>query len=1171
MARKKRTQPNTNSRIGSNNKIRNASSVKQSLFPGASSSTKANEDQRTPAPTRAAGSPIHSLELSSLDPVFEGESDVEVVVEEAVVVGEKQPLKFEAKDIVSEVDYWKTVVVCYALGANPPASEIAGFINRIWRKHGYDNISFLQNGVLRAWTPKLKLAKEKVTRVPVWIRIHDLDLKFWGKKCLERIADEVGKVVRCDVYTEQRIHVAYARILVAMEMDQPLVSEVQYLDEVDKLGVVRIEYEWLPVMCKTCNGFGDEAGKCTRRKVQQVWRKKIQPAPVQPAPILVPNPVEVHAVPGTPRVIVGLNNQVGFWNVRRLNSSAKQKEIKWFLHNNKVELFGLLETKIRRSGINKSVDVLGNNWSFCTNHSCHEYGRVWILWNPRVFRVLDIECDAQGIHVNVALVNGLKSFGVTMVYGFNSAAERVGLWDWLDRIGSKVQGPWMWCGDFNGVLAPDERIGQPVTLAEIRAFAECATGSFFTWNNKQVLRIGCFAGLMHNGDWGMEFSEAYAHFLPEGLFDHCSCLISLLGQEGRRNSMFKSSWNVQVLGTPMYRVVKRLKGLKDCFRWLNKVVFSNVEQNAQKRIQDELEAAQAYRFLQKASMEFLAQKAKVQWCEEGDANTAYFHSSIKARRRQNKVLEVLDMNGVLCASPEQINTAFEEFYKNLLGTCNVVENVHVPTVSKGPCVSEDHVQLLPGAQDVILAVQAFFRSGKLLKQLNATVLTLIPKKQSPRSVRDFRPIACCNVLYKCISKVLCSRMSGVLTDIISPVQTAFIRGRNIVENIHICQDLVRLYGRRACSPRVMLKVDLQKAYDTVEWSFVKEMLVALRFPDKFVQLVMECVTTPWFSIALNGEVFGFFQGKRRLRQGDPLSPLVFNVWMEYLSRIMGCLKSLALNHLYFADDVLIFRKGDVPSASGLKMNVGKTQFYVNGVSNEKEGLLWIKWIHAVYLKQRSLEDYRLSTNSSCTWRGVFKVWEKLKNGFIGHWWRSNGQRYTVFDGYQWLAPVVNKVPWASFVWNKVCVPKHSIIGWMMVQGRLPTCDRLLNWGIDSGAVCFLCRDGDETHEHLFFNCVYGKRCVQILNARCQVAVPEADVWCWWTRSRLKPLVKKEIIGALLIGLIYSIWYVRNQCRIDDVMVRPQSVVDRVVQCVKVRCNSVYISTPVSIRLWLMGL
>lgn len=110
----------------------------------------------------------------------------------------------------------------------------------------------------------------------------------------------------------------------------------------------------------------------------------------------------------------------------------------------------------------------------------------------------------------------------------------------------------------------------------------------------------------------------------------------------------------------------------------------------------------------------------------------------------------------------------------------------------------------------------------MLKQINHTELVLIPKTSQAQSVEEFRQIACCNVFYKIIEKIIASRLSGVLSNLIDPAQTAFIGGRCITDNIHLAQELLRQYTRKRISPRCMIKVDLQKAYDTVSWEFLQE-------------------------------------------------------------------------------------------------------------------------------------------------------------------------------------------------------------------------------------------------------------------------------------------------------------------------------------------------------------
>ncbi|KAL9224822.1 hypothetical protein vseg_000822 [Gypsophila vaccaria] len=734
--------------------------------------------------------------------------------------------------------------------------------------------------------------------------------------------------------------------------------------------------------------------------------------------------------------------KLGFWNVKGLNSSAKHKEIKLFMHSNKVELFGLLETRVKNTSMNKVVPNVCSGRSFCTNICAHPGGRIWMLWNPDTIQVDAIECDSQSIHSYVTVIANKTGFWFTLIYGLNSASDRALLWTAQLRRRDTCRGPWLWCGDFNAICSIKNRIGAPVQLSEIRPLLEClrncgmqemkATGSYFTWSNKQEAEDRVYSKIdwvFQNDDGMLAFPEANAHFLPEGVFDHCPCIMTLWESSYHRPKAFKyfnmwslvdefpttvaQYWNQPVAGTLMFQLVSKLKILKGPLKKLNHQRFSNVEVEAShaktqlttvqellqkdpsnlRLLEEEKEATQYYSLMAKARDSFLRQKSKAQWGIEGDSNSPYFHCCIKARRSNNKVLSLTDDNGLVQTDPKRINQMFEDYYMSLLGSIAAVQKVHSPTVALGPLITAEHMQLLttdvtegevksalfsiqgnkaPGPDgyssqffqdawdtvgaDVFHGVEDFFKTGKLLKQLNHTLVTLIPKKDRPTSVIDFRPIACCNVVYKILSKVLCNRLSLVLPDIVSLNQSAFIKGRQIVENVLICQDLVRLYGRSACSPRAILKIDLKKAYDSVEWCFLLDMLTALGFPTKFRELIMVCVTTTSYTLYLNGSHFGYFKGKRGLRQGDPLSPLLFTLCMKYLSRIHlnmrqrpgfryhPLCKKMQLTHLCFVDDLVMFSRGDqvsitlllsaFSSATGLTMNRTKSHIYFNGVPRD---------------------------------------------------------------------------------------------------------------------------------------------------------------------------------------------------------------------------------------------
>ena len=159
-----------------------------------------------------------------------------------------------------------------------------------------------------------------------------------------------------------------------------------------------------------------------------------------------------------------------------------------------------------------------------------------------------------------------------------------------------------------------------------------------------------------------------------------------------------------------------------------------------------------------------------------------------------------------------------------------------------------------------------FTFGSILAFLNTTLITLIPKCNNPESLANFRPISLCNFVYKIISKVLVAKIRHLLNNLISPIQTAFVLDRRGVDNVVIAQELLYTMDRmKRKEGYIAVKVDLKKAYDRLEWSFIHKVFQAFWFPDNIIKLIMSCISTSSLSVLVNGCALDPFSPSRGIR------------------------------------------------------------------------------------------------------------------------------------------------------------------------------------------------------------------------------------------------------------------------------------------------------------------
>jgi hypothetical protein len=226
---------------------------------------------------------------------------------------------------------------------------------------------------------------------------------------------------------------------------------------------------------------------------------------------------------------------------------------------------------------------------------------------------------------------------------------------------------------------------------------------------------------------------------------------------------------------------------------------------------------------------------------------------------------------------------------------------------------------------------------------------------------QFRPIAMANFKFKIISKVLADRLATIMPNLISKEQRGFVAGRNIRDCICLTSEAINLLDKKSFGGNIALKIDISKAFDTLDWSFLLKVLKQFGFSTTFCNWIQAILSSAYLSISINGSQHGFFNCKRGVRQGDPLSPLLFCLAEEVLSRgisklvvdgnmelIKGSRNSLVPSHCLYANDIMVFCSGKLSCIQALKnlfvryancsgqiINAAKSTIYSGGISQSR--------------------------------------------------------------------------------------------------------------------------------------------------------------------------------------------------------------------------------------------
>ncbi|XP_021836344.2 uncharacterized protein [Spinacia oleracea] len=381
-------------------------------------------------------------------------------------------------------------------------------------------------------------------------------------------------------------------------------------------------------------------------------------------------------------------------------------------------------------------------------------------------------------------------------------------------------------------------------------------------------------------------------------------------------------------------------------------------------------------------------RARANELRDGDKNTGFFHQKASQRKHYNTISGLLDEGDVWRSRREDVEELVASYFGTLFTSeapydfehamsgmdTLVTQEMNVgldtePTDEEiKAALFQMHPNKAPGPDgmhalffqkflhivggDIIMFVKQWWRGLIDLNEVNKTCVVLIPKCENPKRITEFRPISCCNVLYKIVSKTMANKLKPLLGDIISVNQSAFVPKRLITDNALIAFEIFHAMKRRGEGKdgSVALKLDMKKAYDRVEWLFLEKVMYRLGFSDNWVRRIMDCLSSVSFAFKINGRISGSVTPSRGLRQGDPISPYLFLIVADAFSTLIAkaareklihgvkiCNGAPRVSHLFFADDSILFAKATVREcsviadiiskyerASGQSVNLDKT-------------------------------------------------------------------------------------------------------------------------------------------------------------------------------------------------------------------------------------------------------
>nr|GEY63836.1 hypothetical protein [Tanacetum cinerariifolium] len=741
---------------------------------------------------------------------------------------------------------------------------------------------------------------------------------------------------------------------------------------------------------------------------------------------------------------------------------------------------------------------------------------------------------------------------------------------------------WPWCllGDFNSALyLVDKAVGVSSIDISMREFNECvddivvldvqSSGLHFTWNQKQrgkdgvLKKIDC---IMANFYFNDIFVGVHANFKPYQISDHAPLVLcaptnanknpkpfkffNILTSHDRFRRVVADIWSICVSGFAMFKVTQKLKHLKKPFR---KLLYEKGNLHANVTCpRNELDRVQLALDVDPFNSSLKEEKA------------IFIDAFNESRIIRNRIDVVTNCVGLLFEN-ERVAVVFVSHYEQFLGQAGTTQTFDAAELFLNRLDTQDALYMTraithqekealvsmgndkaPGpdgyraaffkedwdiiADDVTSAVLEFFINGRLLKELNHTIIDLIPKVRYPARVNDYRHISCCNVLFKCIRKRGLRQgdlLSPYLFTLVMEVLTLMLyrRVRNAEFTYH-----------RYCS-----------RLNLINLCFANNLFLFAHGDAQSTCVIKEALEE--FKHASGLDCKELIEKVKARVQDWKNKSLSFAGRIQLIKSVIGSM------HIYWAsifiipNRVLLDLEQIMRDEGGLELrrldcfNKALIVSHLWKLISMKD-LLWDKWVHAYKLRGQSFWDVPI--------RG-FATSYRMMGGLGLIIWDETGVVKPFSVSMVWEADRHRnvKVPWSDIVWFSLCIPRHACNLWLVFWQHLKTQDRICNWELseDLSSMCSLCETQMDTHEHLFFECSFSQQVWNHMKTYTDIALDHVfscivtDLLPFANKRSSRSVISKLVVAACA----YFIWKETN----SRLFKKKKRLVKQVVDCIYV--------------------